>query len=557
MKSLLKFITCGSVDDGKSTLIGHILYDAKLIYADQKKALELDSKVGSRDGKIDYSLLLDGLMAEREQGITIDVAYRYFNTDNRSFIVADTPGHEEYTRNMAVGASFADLAIILLDASQGVLVQTRRHARICALMGIRYFVFAINKMDLVNYSEERFNEIKEQLNDLRHELSLENVKIIPISATEGDNVTKKSDNMKWYQGEDILSYLENVDIEELSNEKGFYMPVQRVCRPNHTFRGFQGQIENGVINVGDEITTLPSNEKAKVKSINVDKQSAFKGQDANIQLDREVDVSRGCVLVKDAEIGTSNLISATILWMDDERLPVGKEFLVKVGTKTIPGIVKDIKYKVDVNTGDHLKAGTLSKNEIALCTIQLAENIVISEFKKYRTLGEFILIDRVSNMTSACGVVEKAYGENEKDNDNITFKYNDLEARGDIFEEFYYDTDSLGVYKYKKDEKLYTVGDNINLTGASYQYPEDFDILIFRDSISIKVEGGVIKDITSLDNYTFSGNPLVNGRGFALNVKSKDDLNTLLNDYKNLKEADFLNKWADFTKYRKVVFGIN
>ena len=424
-------------------------------------------------------------------------------------------------------------------------------------MGIRYFVFAINKMDLVNYSEERFNEIKEQLNDLRHELSLENVKIIPISATEGDNVTKKSDNMKWYQGEDILSYLENVDIEELSNEKGFYMPVQRVCRPNHTFRGFQGQIENGVINVGDEITTLPSNEKAKVKSINVDKQSAFKGQAANIQLDREVDVSRGCVLVKDAEIGTSNLISATILWMDDERLPVGKEFLVKVGTKTIPGIVKDIKYKVDVNTGDHLKAGTLSKNEIALCTIQLAENIVISEFKKYRTLGEFILIDRVSNMTSACGVVEKAYGENEKDNDNITFKYNDLEARGDIFEEFYYDTDSLGVYKYKKDEKLYTVGDNINLTGASYQYPEDFDILIFRDSISIKVEGGVIKDITSLDNYTFSGNPLVNGRGFALNVKSKDDLNTLLNDYKNLKEADFLNKWADFTKYRKVVFGIN
>ena len=557
MKSLLKFITCGSVDDGKSTLIGHILYDAKLIYADQKKALELDSKVGSRDGKIDYSLLLDGLMAEREQGITIDVAYRYFNTDNRSFIVADTPGHEEYTRNMAVGASFADLAIILLDASQGVLVQTRRHARICALMGIRYFVFAINKMDLVNYSEERFNEIKEQLNDLRHELSLENVKIIPISATEGDNVTKKSDNMKWYQGEDILSYLENVDIEELSNEKGFYMPVQRVCRPNHTFRGFQGQIENGVINVGDEITTLPSNEKAKVKSINVDKQSAFKGQAANIQLDREVDVSRGCVLVKDAEIGTSNLISATILWMDDERLPVGKEFLVKVGTKTIPGIVKDIKYKVDVNTGDHLKAGTLSKNEIALCTIQLAENIVISEFKKYRTLGEFILIDRVSNMTSACGVVEKAYGENEKDNDNITFKYNDLEARGDIFEEFYYDTDSLGVYKYKKDEKLYTVGDNINLTGSSYQYPEDFDILIFRDSISIKVEGGVIKDITSLDNYTFSGNPLVNGRGFALNVKSKDDLNTLLNDYKNLKEADFLNKWADFTKYRKVVFGIN
>lgn len=557
MKSLLKFITCGSVDDGKSTLIGHILYDAKLIYADQKKALELDSKVGSRDGKIDYSLLLDGLMAEREQGITIDVAYRYFNTDNRSFIVADTPGHEEYTRNMAVGASFAQLSIILLDASQGVLVQTRRHARICALMGIRHFIFAINKMDLVNYSEERFNEIKDELNKLQEELSLENVKIIPISATEGDNVTRKSDNMKWYKGEDILSYLENVDIEEVNNEKGFYMPVQRVCRPNHKFRGFQGQIENGVINVGDEITTLPSNEKAKVKSINVDKQSAFKGQAANIQLDREVDVSRGCVLVKDADIKTSNLISSTILWMDDERLPVGKEFLVKVGTKTISGIVKEIKYKIDVNTGEHLKAGTLSKNEIALCTIQLSESIIISEFKKYRTLGEFILIDRVSNMTSACGVVEKVYGENEKDNDDVTFRYKNLEGRGDIFEEFYYDTDSLGVYKYRNEDKVYTVGDSINLKGQSYEYPENFDILIFRDNISVEVSNGKITDIKSLDSYKFNGNPIVNGRGFELNAKSKDDLNTLLQDYKSLEEAQFLNKWADFTKYRRIVFGIN
>lgn len=557
MKSLLKFITCGSVDDGKSTLIGHILYDAKLIYADQKKALELDSKVGSRDGKIDYSLLLDGLMAEREQGITIDVAYRYFNTDKRSFIVADTPGHEEYTRNMAVGASFAQLSIILLDASQGVLVQTRRHARICALMGITHFIFAINKMDLVNYSEERFNEIQNELNKLQEELSLENVKVIPISATEGDNVTTKSDNMKWYKGEDILSYLENVDIEEVNNEKGFYMPVQRVCRPNHKFRGFQGQIESGIINVGDEITTLPSNEKAKVKSINVDKQSAFKGQSANIQLDREVDVSRGCVLVKDADIKTGNLISSTILWMDDERLPVGKEFLVKVGTKTISGIVKEIKYKIDVNTGDHLKAGTLNKNEIALCTIQLSESIIVSEFKKHRTLGEFILIDRVSNMTSACGVVEKVYGENEKDNDDVTFRYKNLEGRGDIFEEFYYDADSLGVYKYRNEDKVYTVGDSINLKGQSYEYPENFDILIFRDNISVEVNKGKIIDIKSIDNYEFNGSPLVNGRGFALDVKSKDDLNTLLQDYKALNQTSFLNKWADFTKYRKVVFGVN
>ena len=267
MIGLLKFITCGSVDDGKSTLIGHILYDSKLLYADQEKALELDSKVGSRGGAIDYSLLLDGLMAEREQGITIDVAYRYFTTDKRSFIVADTPGHEEYTRNMAVGASFADLAIILIDAKQGVLVQTKRHARICALMGIKYFVFAVNKMDLVGYSEERFNEITKQIDELSKELGLASVKIIPVSATEGDNITVKSDNTPWYPGEALLTYLENVDVSEKKKEEGFYMPVQRVCRPDHTFRGFQGQIESGVVSVGDEITTLPSGETANVKSI--------------------------------------------------------------------------------------------------------------------------------------------------------------------------------------------------------------------------------------------------------------------------------------------------
>ena len=298
MKGLLKFITCGSVDDGKSTLIGHILYDSKLLYTDQEKALELDSKVGSRGGKIDYSLLLDGLMAEREQGITIDVAYRYFTTDNRSFIVADTPGHEEYTRNMAVGASFADLAVILLDATQGVLVQTRRHARICALMGIKYFIFAVNKMDLAKYSEERFREIEKQIEALKAELGLENVYIVPVSATEGDNVTKASDNMTWYEGKPILSILEQADIDE-NQEEGFYLPVQRVCRPNHQFRGFQGQIESGSIKVGDEITALPSMEKAHVKSIHVtdkDVQSAEKGQPVTIQLDREVDVSRGCVL---------------------------------------------------------------------------------------------------------------------------------------------------------------------------------------------------------------------------------------------------------------------
>ena len=408
---LLKFITCGSVDDGKSTLIGHILYDSKLLYADQEKALELDSKVGSREGKIDYSLLLDGLMAEREQGITIDVAYRYFTTDKRSFIVADTPGHEEYTRNMAVGASFADLAIILIDAKQGVLVQTKRHARICSLMGIKHFVFAVNKMDLVGYSKERFDEITGQINELVDELSLPNVVVIPVSATEGDNVTEASGNIPWYEGPVLLDYLETVPIDE-EKEEGFYLPVQRVCRPNHTFRGFQGQIETGSVNVGDEITVLPSNEKASVKSIhllNKTVDEAAIGQPVTIQLDREVDVSRGCVLTKDTSLQVATSFEVTLLWMDDERLELGKNFFVKLGTKLIPGVVTSIRYAIDVNTGEKREVSSLNKNEIAVCELKLADSIVIDVFKNHRTLGELILIDRVSNMTSACGVVTQLY----------------------------------------------------------------------------------------------------------------------------------------------------
>ncbi len=418
MKDLLKFITCGSVDDGKSTLIGHILYDSKLLYADQEKALMLDSKVGSREGAIDYSLLLDGLTEEREQGITIDVAYRYFTTDARSFIVADTPGHEEYTRNMAVGASFADLSVILIDATKGVLLQTRRHARICKLMGISHFVFAVNKMDLANYSEERFHEIEEQIAALTAELELKNVKVIPVSATEGDNVTHGSDKMSWYHGDVLLTYLENVEIDDTKTEQGFYLPVQRVCRPNHGFRGFQGQIESGSISVGDEITSLPSGEKAHVKTVLVgdrEVETAFAGQPVTVCLDREVDVSRGCVLEKDAAVHVADSIETTILWMDDERLEEGKNFFVKIGTKMIPGIVTGINYVIDVNTGEHSQAKSLHKNELANVRLALTDKVVVDCFDSHRSLGELILIDRISFQTAACGVVdsvsEGSFGE--------------------------------------------------------------------------------------------------------------------------------------------------
>lgn len=557
MKGLLKFITCGSVDDGKSTLIGHILYDAKLIYADQEKALELDSKVGSRSGDIDYSLLLDGLMAEREQGITIDVAYRYFTTDNRSFIVADTPGHEEYTRNMAVGASFADLAVILIDASQGVLVQTRRHARICKLMGIRHFVFAVNKMDLVKYSKSRFDEIVKQIEELKNELLLDDIYIIPLSATEGDNVTVKSENIPWYNGVPLLQYLETVDVDSSEEEEGFYLPVQRVCRPDHTFRGFQGQIESGSISVGDEIATLPSNEKAHVKQIlmtDKDVKTAFKGQPVTITLDKEVDVSRGCVITKDTNLASYQELTASILWMDDEQLTAGKDYLVKLGTKTISGIVSEIKYAVDVNTGEHISADSLTKNGIAVCTILLAEPIAVDLFSKHKTLGELILIDRVSNMTSACGVVDSVE-EKADDAKKASFVLGSLEARGDIFEEFFYDTSSLNVLKYQPVKETYTKDDTIPVEGESYKYPDSFDIIVLRDSVAVKVRDRKITDIVPTSEYSYGGVPVVNGRGFEVLADSNEKIQQFLSEYSkldNINDADFFAKWVKFDTYRKI-----
>lgn len=409
MKSLLKFITCGSVDDGKSTLIGHMLYDAKLLFTDQEKALEMDSKVGSREGAVDYSLLLDGLMAEREQGITIDVAYRYFTTERRSFIVADTPGHEEYTRNMAVGASFADLAVILIDASKGILVQTRRHARICALMGIRHFVFALNKMDLVHYDRDRYQSIEKEVLKLSVDLELTEVKVIPVSATEGDNITRNSENMPWYLGDTLLSYLEEVNVDDVALEEGFVMPVQRVCRPNSKFRGFAGEIECGRISVGDKVSSLPGGETANITSILVtdrNSKNAVKGSPATLCLDREIDISRGSVLVKDTELSVSAMFSASVLWMDNERLVEGKDYLIKIGTQRIPASIMRVKYKVDVNTGEHIPVKELYKNEIAECDIALSKHGVYDTFKRHKCLGSFIMIDRITNMTSACGVVE-------------------------------------------------------------------------------------------------------------------------------------------------------
>lgn len=426
MTDILKFITCGSVDDGKSTLIGHMLYDAKLLFADQEQALELESKVGSRGGAIDYSLLLDGLLAEREQGITIDVAYRYFTTEKRSFIVADTPGHEEYTRNMAVGASFADLAVILIDATKGILVQTRRHTRICSLMGIRDFVFAVNKMDLLQYRQKEFERIKKDIRMLAAELDLGNIAVIPVSATEGDNVTRHSDKMPWYQGCTILEYLETVEIEDKGEEpQEAILPIQRVCRPHRSFRGFEGQIESGEIRKGDEVSMLPGKEKAHISSILVagkERDVAYKGMPVTVTLDKEIDASRGSVITKGDFLSTGNLFTGELLWMDDEPLLEGRAYRLKLGTAEIGANIVRIKYKTDVNTGEQLAASSIYKNEIAVCDIATAQPIPYAQFETSQPMGCFILIDRISDMTSGCGVVLHSL----RRSDNLTEQKTDI-----------------------------------------------------------------------------------------------------------------------------------
>jgi len=408
MKNLLKFITCGSVDDGKSTLIGHMLYDAKLLFADHVQTLELNSSLSGKDGEMDYSLLLDGLMAEREQGITIDVAYRYFSTKNRSFIVADCPGHEQYTRNMAVGASFADLAVILVDVSRGVSVQTKRHLRICALMGIRHVVLAVNKMDTLQYDQKVFTSVMGDFVNYASEFNLSSIKVIPLSAKKGDNIVNASENTDWYKGPTLLQYLEEVDIASNKNNQHFVMPVQRVTRITN-FRGFQGQIETGNIEIGDKILSLPSKEKALVQNIYVagdECDSAVTGQAVTITLDREVDVSRGCVLTTNADIEVSNMFNATVLWMGEEPLVAGRNYLMKCNAKLLPATVLTIKDKVEIESGKLLATKNLYKNEIAHCDISVSEKIPISPFKDYPALGSFILIDRLTNATSACGVIE-------------------------------------------------------------------------------------------------------------------------------------------------------
>ncbi len=412
-KSLLRFITCGSVDDGKSTLIGRLLYDSKMIFEDQLAALEADSKkVGTQGGDLDLALLVDGLAAEREQGITIDVAYRFFSTDKRKFIVADTPGHEQYTRNMVTGASTADLAVILIDARKGVLVQTRRHSYLVSLLGIRKVVLAINKMDLVDYSKDVFERIVAEYTAFAERIELKDIVAIPVSGLKGDNITSPSDHTPWYHGPTLMAYLETVEIEDKLQQRPFRMPVQWVNRPNLDFRGFAGTIVSGTVMPGEKLRVLPSGREsqvARIVTMDGDLEQAVAGQSVTITLADEIDVSRGDILsTTDGPPGVADQFDVTIIWMADEPMLPGRPYWMKIGTKVVTATITEPKYKVNVNTLEHLAAKQLALNEIGVCNISLDQPIAFDPYAENRDTGGFILIDRLTNSTVGAGLVHFA-----------------------------------------------------------------------------------------------------------------------------------------------------
>ena len=410
-KGLLRFITCGSVDDGKSTLIGRLLYDSKMLYDDQIATLERDTKKhGTQGEKIDFALLVDGLAAEREQGITIDVAYRFFSTEKRKFIVADTPGHEQYTRNMATGASTADLAIILMDARKGVLTQTRRHSFIASLLGIKHIVVAVNKMDLVDYSQSTFETIEAEYRDFAKGLGFESIAIMPLSALEGDNMITKSPRTPWYKGAALLPYLETVDVRADKVDAAFRMPVQWVNRPNLDFRGFSGTIASGQVSPGDEIVVLPSAKRSTVNSIvTMDGELDVAGEDqaVTITLDDEIDISRGDVIAAgNAPAEQTDQFAAHILWMSEDKLFPGRQYLLKTANRVVTATVTELKHKINVNTLEHVSGKTLELNEVAFCNFNLSQPIAFDPYKDNRRTGAFILIDRLTNATVGSGMID-------------------------------------------------------------------------------------------------------------------------------------------------------
>ncbi len=462
-KEMMRFLTCGNVDDGKSTLIGRLLFDSKMIFEDQLAAIESDSvKHGTTGEKLDLALLVDGLAAEREQGITIDVAYRYFSTEKRKFIIADTPGHEQYTRNMATGASTCDLAIILIDARYGVQTQTKRHSFIASLLGIKHVIIAVNKMDLLEFDEQKYNQIKDDYISFAKDLNIPDIQFVPLSALDGDNVVNRSERSPWYQGETLMEMLESVKIHEDRNLDNFRFPVQYVNRPNLDFRGFCGNVASGIVRPGDKITALPSGKSSTVKSIvtfDGNQQEAFIGQAVTLTLEDEIDISRGDMIVKSEDLPcTANSINADIVWMSEDALKPGKVYDLKFSSTPNTGTVSKIHHRIDVNTMETFGSDELKLNEIGLCELTLNKTVAFDPYKKNRATGAFTIIDRLTNVTVGAGMI---VGEAQTD-DNEQLNAVSAEEKANRFDQqaasVFFTGSNKHVLAAAVDRKLFSMG---------------------------------------------------------------------------------------------------
>lgn len=437
-KDLLRFLTCGNVDDGKSTLIGRLLYDSKLIFEDHLSALQKDNeRVGNAGDSLDLALLVDGLQSEREQGITIDVAYRYFSTDKRKFIIADCPGHEQYTRNMATGASNCELAIVMVDARAGVQTQTRRHSYICSLLGIKHIIVAVNKMDLVDYSQEVYQQIKADYKAFATDLGFDDLRFVPISALKGDNVVSLSEQMDWYPGAPLMKLLETVRVNENADLQHFRFPVQYVNRPNLDFRGYCGTVASGVLNVGDEVMVLPSGKRSTVKTIvtyDGELERTTQGEAVTITLQDEIDISRGDLLVKPQDAAVvGNQFRADLVWMAEQPLDTGREYHIKFAAKMTTGVISEINFETDVNTLEKIESSRLELNSIGNCTVKLSENIALDTYNDIPKTGAFIVIDRLTNGTVGAGMVRsfkalEASGSSDESSERYNAFERDLNA---------------------------------------------------------------------------------------------------------------------------------
>lgn len=557
----LKFVVVGHVDHGKSTLIGRLLYDTKSL---PEGAIDKVKRIAKETGKpFEYAYLLDAFEEEQKQGITIDTTQIQFFTDKREYVIIDAPGHKEFLKNMISGAADAEAALLMVDAKQGVQEQSKRHAYMLSLLGIKKIYVVINKMDLVDYSEDVFNKVKNDMGEFLSALGIKPLKYIPVSAFNGENISKRSDKMPWFKGESILEAIDLIEKQAGIEEKPLRFPIQDVYKFDDR-RIIAGRIEAGSLKVGDKITIYPENKTTTVKTIEYwaprdKKDVVYAGESVGITVSDEFFNKRGEIIAtKEHSPYVSKKFKASVFWMGRNPLVKNKKYKFKITTQEIEAEVEEILKLVDASNLDNdKKADELQLNDVAEVIIKTDEPVVFDCFNESNVTGRFVIVDGYD--VAGGGIITANEGEAIKTNANV-FKFEDISARGDIFDEFYYNVETYGIAKINYNEAEYTVGDKLPLVSRAYEYPDYFDIIILRDKVVVKVRNKEITEIIRLEEYSYEGYPVLNGRGFGLNVKSNEDLRKLISEYENLnledakKNIEFSNKWFDFAKYRKLVF---